>query len=266
MAAQAVAHVRVCTPRVQTNSTRDPSTKLSIAMSARQTLAQGWSPAAVLHKGRPLNKTASPTGPVCMAIKKREQRNVVKTLTLVASEGNREKVMEICKDVVAKSTTKMTENKSMGILEFVCQEDTFQPGTFHFWERYQNNVKMAEYNTSEDMVSFGKAVRPLLEAPMGMMLYEFKNGHLGPCSMPIGPEGEGGLDDACGGNSGSGGGATLHQTAKANLGWNRRGDEGDSFGMPAQVTETLKDMDSVVNDAVNSAKKMFDGLLSGGKK
>ena len=47
-----------------------------------------------------------------------------------------------------------------------------------------------------------------------------------------GPKGEGGLDDATGA-TGSAGGASMKQTSSVvDLGKVRRGDEGDSWGMP----------------------------------
>ena len=50
-----------------------------------------------------------------------------------------------------------------------------------------------------------------------MICYDIdEDGHVGVPMMPIGPGGEGGLDDAPGGNEGSGGGASLQQDQRIN--------------------------------------------------
>ena len=79
---------------------------------------------------------------------------------------------------------------------------------------------------------------PLLRDGIGMMLYEWSDGKLGATAMPIGPKGEGGLDDATGQNGGGGGGAGYTQTsATVDLGKQKRGDEGDAFGMKAAMSQ-----------------------------
>ena len=55
-------------------------------------------------------------------------------------------------------------------------------------------------------------VQPLLDGPIGMALYEMKNGQLGAIGVQGGPRGEGGLDDATGA-SGAAGGASYKQTS-----------------------------------------------------
>lgn len=57
-----------------------------------------------------------------------------------------------------------------------------------------------------------KKVQVLLDGPVGMVLYEMKDGKLGMASVQGGPRGEGGLDDATGA-TGAAGGASYKQTS-----------------------------------------------------
>mmetsp|Transcript_16058 Transcript_16058/g.22158 ORF Transcript_16058/g.22158 Transcript_16058/m.22158 type:complete len:243 (-) Transcript_16058:143-871(-) len=195
------------------------------------------------------------------AVKKRSGRTIVKTATLVASPKQADKVRKLCNDLVDFAHIEMKTGTKSGIESFECQEDSHEPGTFHFWERYSSNAFMANFNSNAEMQIFTTKVRPMLEGPIGMSLYEYSNGQLGAAACPVGPTGEGGLEDAPGGNAGSGGGASLQQTSSTlDLGNLTRGDEGDSFGMK----ENLREASQVVEEAVENAKKLFDGLL--GKK
>jgi len=140
-------------------------------------------------------------------------RNVVKTATLVSGEDNVDKVKDLCIELVEAAQLKM-EDPSSGILDFSVSEDAYDKGTFHFWERYSDHLKMGTFNSSKVVAGFMEKVRPLLEGPLAMAMYEWRNGQLGPATTPVGPHGEGGLEDAPGGNKGSGGGARLQQTSK----------------------------------------------------
>ncbi len=65
-----------------------------------------------------------------------------------------------------------------------------------------------------------------------------------------GPKGEGGLDDATGQSGGAGGGAGYTQTsATVDLGKQKRGDEGDSFGMKAALAQKLRELAKGVTGA-----------------
>jgi len=65
-----------------------------------------------------------------------------------------------------------------------------QPNVFHLWERYESNTAMGRHNTTPELTQFMEKVVPLLEQPVGMALYEWQNGQLGPVSLQ-GGEGPG---------------------------------------------------------------------------
>lgn len=71
---------------------------------------------------------------------------------------------------------------------------------------------MGRHNTAAEMQESMKQLLPLLEGPVGMALYEMKDGKLGAVAVQGGPKGEGGLDDATGA-SGAAGGASYKQTS-----------------------------------------------------
>jgi len=126
--------------------------------------------------------------------------------------------------------------KKLGIEAFDAHEDPFEPGTFHWWERYTSADALRSYCSSAGQQAFEEGLLPLLEGGIGMLLYEWADGKLGSPSIPIGPKGEGGLDDATGQSGGAGGGAGYTQTSGAvDLGKVRRGDEGDSFGLKGKA-------------------------------
>ncbi|GIL47205.1 hypothetical protein Vafri_4077 [Volvox africanus] len=64
------------------------------------------------------------------------------------------------------------------------------------------------------MVELLEKLQPHLEKPIGMSLYTYENGRIGPVAIQAGPKGEGGLDDATGA-SGAAGGASYKQTSGA---------------------------------------------------
>ena len=119
-----------------------------------------------------------------------------------------------------------------GVLDARLLTDAANPRTFHLWERYDSNRTLGEVNTGEPYAAFMKAVAPLLEGPVGMALYEWKDGHLGAPAVQGGPKGEGGLDDATGGQGMPGGAGMKQTSATVDLGNLERGEEGDAFGMP----------------------------------
>eukprot|EP00240_Pyramimonas_obovata_P015593 CAMPEP_0118933222 /NCGR_PEP_ID=MMETSP1169-20130426/11680_1 /TAXON_ID=36882 /ORGANISM="Pyramimonas obovata, Strain CCMP722" /LENGTH=275 /DNA_ID=CAMNT_0006875957 /DNA_START=60 /DNA_END=887 /DNA_ORIENTATION=- len=142
-------------------------------------------------------------------------RSVVKNATLEAVEGKEEAVQKLCMKWV-EATNKAKEDSANGILSFECHPDAYEKGVFHFWERYTTNASMAAYNSKKEAQTFMKEVRPMLQGPIAMVLYEYSDkAGLGPMATCVGPTGEGGLDDATGGTKGSGGGIQHRQTSNA---------------------------------------------------
>jgi len=140
-------------------------------------------------------------------------RSVVKTATLMMVEGKEEEVKQMCADFV-EVTKRAMEDETNGIISFECHPDAYETGVLHFWERYKSNALMGKYNSTKEAQKFTTDVRPLLQSPIAMILYEYaENGELGPMATCIGPTGEGGLDDATGGTKGSGGGIQHRQTS-----------------------------------------------------
>lgn len=135
---------------------------------------------------------------ICAAVKEKTGKQIVCSKTLVAKEASKEKVLGMCKEVLAFSEERM-KDKSNGIQQFQCVRDSFEDNTFHFYERYVSNLHLGQHNTTVEVMKFMQNVQPHLEGPIGMALYEFKNGKIGYASVQGGPKGEGGLDDATGG-------------------------------------------------------------------
>lgn len=225
------------------------------------------------------------------AVKRKNEKHVVCSKTLVAAPGKEDAVDAACSELVAAfglSGPKATPAtaaaaKRRGVIEFTYGRDSYEPNVFHFWERYDSNVSLGRHNTRDEVVAFMERLQRdgLLQGPVGMVLYEWRDGHLGPASAQGGPKGEGGLDDATGG-SGMAGGAGLKQTsATLDLGNIERGEEGDSFGMDKVASAKSKSAEvESKQDAVSSAmtgveawgkdvEKMvsdFTELFSGKKK
>lgn len=220
------------------------------------------------------------------AVKRKNEKHVVCSKTLIASPGKEDDVDRACAELVAAvgvsgpqaTPSTVAAAKRRGVIEFSYGRDSYEPNVFHFWERYDSNVALGRHNTRDDVVAFMERLQQekLLEGPVGMVLYEWRDGHLGPACAQGGPKGEGGLDDATGG-SGMAGGAGLKQTsATLDLGNVQRGEEGDSFGMDkVQKKEEKKPTDAVSSAMAGveawgkDVEKMmsdFTELFSGGKK
>jgi quinol monooxygenase YgiN len=56
-------------------------------------------------------------------------------------------------------------NKKLGIATFDCHEDPFEPGTFHFWERYDTHMQLAAFNSSATQQDFEAKARPARAVP-----------------------------------------------------------------------------------------------------
>ena len=192
------------------------------------------------------------------AVKRSADKHIVCSKTLTAKAGEEEKVNELCAALVAAAGPA----SAPGVVEFSFGRDAYDPQTFHFWERYDSNVSLGRHNTRADVTAFMEEVRresvaavpspgwppppaptprppsapqviTHLEGPVGMVLYEWRDGQLSSACAQGGPKGEGGLDDATGG-SGMAGGASLKQSsATLDMGNITRGDEGDAWGMKA---------------------------------
>ncbi|KAK9915438.1 hypothetical protein WJX75_009193 [Coccomyxa subellipsoidea] len=166
---------------------------------------------------------------VVAAVKKTTVKNVVCHKTLVAKQDQADKVAEMCKDILDFSYGKKSQ-KSNGIQEFVVSRDQFEPNVFYVWERYNSNADLGRHNSCTEYNAFMENIQEHLEGPIGMALYEWKDGKIGNVCVQGGPKGEGGLDDATG--AGGTGASNMKQTsAVVNLGDVNRGGEGDSFGM-----------------------------------
>ena len=101
-----------------------------------------------------------------------------------------------------------------GLQEFKAERDVFEEGVFHLWARYDSAASAEEGLASPLMQGFLADVAPLSERPVGMSMFEQKDGQLSSAMVDCGPKGEGGLDDATGANK-FGGGASYQQTSSA---------------------------------------------------
>lgn len=124
-------------------------------------------------------------------------RSYALSSTLKIEEGKEEEVTALCKSVMEWAQEKMKDRKS-GIQGFECNVDAFEKNTLHFWEIYESFPTMNDVRASPEHTKFVMDVRPLLTDPIGLAAYEYKDGQIGHMMNPIGPKGEGGLDDATG--------------------------------------------------------------------
>eukprot|EP00879_Flechtneria_rotunda_P019939 GHRR01020958.1.p1 GENE.GHRR01020958.1~~GHRR01020958.1.p1 ORF type:complete len:162 (+),score=33.46 GHRR01020958.1:130-615(+) len=122
---------------------------------------------------------------VTNAIKSKSAREICCSKTLMAKPDTWQDVKQLCQDVTAYSQQQMA-NRSNGIKEFNCMEDGWENHVIHFWERYESNVTMGRHNTKPEIEEFMKRVAPLLEKPVGMALYEYRNGQIGAVSIQSG--------------------------------------------------------------------------------
>lgn len=117
--------------------------------------------------------------------------------TLKIEEGKEEEVTALCKSIVEWALEKKNDKKS-GIQGFECNVDAFEKNTLHFWEIYESFPTMNDVRASPEHTKFVMDVRSLLTGPIALAAYEYKDGQIGHMMNPIGPKGEGGLDDATG--------------------------------------------------------------------
>lgn len=152
---------------------------------------------AGLQPGRSRSGAGRQRLQVLAAVKEKTGKQVVCSKTLVARKEAAAQVQTLCQGIVTYTEDRMRDRTS-GIQQYQCMRDGFEDNVFHFYERYASNAHLGRHNTSDEVVKFMTSVQPLLEAPVGMALYEFKNGRLGVAAVQGGPKGEGGLDDATG--------------------------------------------------------------------
>lgn len=112
-------------------------------------------------------------------------------------------MFELCEGIRQWAGEKQ-KDKQVGIKRFECYVDTFDNNVFHFLEEYDTFLHMNDLRASPEHTKFMSDVRPFLLEPIALAAYEHKDGRLGDILNPIGPKGEGGLDDATG-QSGRGG-------------------------------------------------------------
>ncbi|XP_024376609.1 uncharacterized protein [Physcomitrium patens] len=124
-------------------------------------------------------------------------RSYALSSTLKFEEGKEEEVTALCKGIVSWAHGKMQDRKS-GMQGFECNVDAFDKNTLHFWEIYESFPCMNDFRASPEHTKFVMDVRPLLTGPIALAAYEYKDGQIGHMMNPIGPKGEGGLDDATG--------------------------------------------------------------------
>lgn len=168
---------------------------------------------------------------VVAAVKAGNARGVMFHQTLVAIPEQAQVVREMCqKRVQVADNLNGDEKKRKGPSEAYLEQDPSEQNVFFLWEKYPSNMAMAERQAEAGNVQWLEEVRPMLEEPVRMVLYEYQGDMLGVPSVYLGPKGEGGLDDATGA-AGTNAGASYNQQMQVELGKVRRGDEGDSFGM-----------------------------------
>ena len=122
------------------------------------------------------------------AVKKASLRNIVCSKTLRVKEDRVEEANKLCKGIAELAHREM-QDRSNGILAFEVFQDRFDEKHIHFWERYADNTRMGRFNTSEEFQSFMKSIQDCLEEPVGLALYDWKNGQLGPLAVQGGPKG-----------------------------------------------------------------------------
>ncbi|KAI3438791.1 hypothetical protein D9Q98_001208 [Chlorella vulgaris] len=175
--------------------------------------AAAWQPRLAAARGSDTASAPRSRGRllVTAAIKVRKGKQVLCNKTLKAKEGNESEVAALCQDIAEWSRGRMADRGS-GVLAFQFSEDDFEKGTFHFFEIYASQNDMTAHNNHEQVKTFVVKIQDLLEGPLGMVLYEYNDGKIGPASMEGDVKGEGGLDDATGTNR-FGGGASMKQTS-----------------------------------------------------
>eukprot|EP00475_Leptophrys_vorax_P023643 TRINITY_DN32392_c0_g1_i1.p1 TRINITY_DN32392_c0_g1~~TRINITY_DN32392_c0_g1_i1.p1 ORF type:complete len:266 (+),score=24.99 TRINITY_DN32392_c0_g1_i1:99-896(+) len=140
-------------------------------------------------------------------------RSLVLSSSLEVIPGKEDAAQALCKSI-GSWVEEQKKDPKKGILLFECSGDAYEKNVIHFWERYDSFLSMNGIHAAPEYTKFLEEIRPLLEAPVQLAAYEYKDGQIGCMLNPIGPKGEGGLDDATG-QGGSGGGASYKQTSQS---------------------------------------------------
>ncbi|KAJ9533729.1 hypothetical protein V8C86DRAFT_2847277 [Haematococcus lacustris] len=180
----------------------------------------------------------------CDAVKTKGGKSVACTKTLIAKPETAEAVAKLVAEH-AEYSIKAANDRENGIIVVQAMRDSWEPSTFHLWERYESNAHMARFYSSPEYKTFMAKARPHLEQPIAIALYEYNNGQIGPVCLSEGPRGEGGLDDATGA-SGAAGGASMKQTSA-------------SFDL-GRIEDAEEREHNVLTDSLKAAKKQMEGL------
>lgn len=95
---------------------------------------------------------------ISAAVKKRQDKHVVCSKTLIAKKGQEKRLQKKCQDILDFSIGRASR-KENGILEYSCSRDLDDPNTFHFWERYDGNANLGRHNSLPEYVKFMEGVR-----------------------------------------------------------------------------------------------------------
>eukprot|EP00798_Chlamydomonas_sp_ICE-L_P020314 gene20314-27070_t len=98
---------------------------------------------------------------VTAAVKTNSGKQVVCSKTLVAKKGKEEQVRKLCGKVLEFGVAQAADRKN-GIMEYQCVKDGWEDNVFHFYERFDSNVSMGRYNSTETVTEFMKKARLLL--------------------------------------------------------------------------------------------------------
>lgn len=126
---------------------------------------------------------------VLAAVRKKSLKNVVFSKTLVAKEKYLKKLMRECKSMADHGKKEMMKREN-GILEFTVFQDQFDENQIHFFERYEDKVKMGKFNSGERFSAFMKTVQQYVDKPVGIVLYEWDNNTISTACVQGGPKGE----------------------------------------------------------------------------
>lgn len=146
-----------------------------------------------------------------MAVKVVKAKQVLCNKTLRCKEGQAEAVLALAAPLVEWSREVM-KDRSSGLKSFEVSQDDYESTLVHFYELYDHASHLSAHNTSPKFRAFMEEVQDLLTEPIGMIMYEYRDGQIGAPCLEGGPKGEGGLDDATGASK-MGGGASFKQTS-----------------------------------------------------
>eukprot|EP00250_Pteridium_aquilinum_P013543 c21408_g1_i1 orf=119-982(+) len=167
-----------------------------------------------------------------------KKRSFILNTTLKAQEGEVEKVSKMCEEIRQWGAEKKKDAAS-GCKQFDCFVDLYDKNVFHFMEEYASVLHMNDIRASPEHAKFCEEVRPLLLEPIALAVYELRDGQLGDMLNPIGPKGEGGLDDATG-QAGRGGEAYMQPKREKKRGIEFEGKSGSKVQSASKKAEENK--------------------------